>query len=276
LELQFGAGTSVRASYIGSHTVEQVYGAPANIPFPSTVPFTQSRRPLTQFGQIAAYQTGADASYNGLTLQFQHPTHIGIYINSSYTWAKDLGISGETSTVSGAESPVILNPFNRQLDYGPVMWAPVHQSVTVINFPVPEGRHWKFFPALPPLANAVFSGWNFSSIFIARSGDHLTPTYSGYDATGTGILSGRPDLVGDPNLSQPSASRWFNPAAFTFPGASLANPLTPPAGPIGRFSTAGVGIIAGPGGWQEDTDRRGATGLRHPQSSRGIRGPGGW
>ena len=28
--------------------------------------------------------------------------------------------------------------------------------------------------------------------------------------------------------------------------------MTPSAGPIGRFGTAGVGIIAGPGGWQED------------------------
>ncbi len=168
----------------------------------------------------------------------QHRTHhSGIYVSTSYTWAKDLGVAGEVSTVAGAESPVILNPYNRQLDYGLVMWAtPIHQSVTVINFPFPiRAVIRKFFPTLPPVANAIFGGWNLSSIFIARSGDHLTPTYSGYDSTGTGILSGRPDLVGNPGLPQPSASRWFNPAAFTFPGASLASPLTPPAGPIEPF-----------------------------------------
>ena len=249
VERQFGPATSVRASYVGSHTVEQLYGSPANIPFPSTTVFTQSRRPLTQFGQITYYQSGADASYNGLSLQLQHRARNGIYINSSYTWAKDLGIGGETST---AEVPTVLDPFNRQLDYGPILWAPTHQSVTVIRFPVPVGHERKFFSTLPPVANAIFGGWNFTSIFTVRSGDHLTPTYSGYDSTGTGILSGRPDLVGNPNLSQPSVSQWFNPAAFTFPGASMATPLTPPSGPIGRFGTAGIGIVTGPGVWQED------------------------
>jgi hypothetical protein len=251
VEHQFGTATSLRASYIGSHTVEQLYSATANIPEPSTTVFAQSRRPLMQFGPITYYQNGADASYNGISFQFQHRTHSGIYVNSSYTFAKDLGIAGETSS---SQVPSILDPFNRQLDYGPVMWAPTQQSVTVINYPLPVGHGRKFFSALPAAAQAVVGGWTFTSIFTARTGDHLTPTYSGYDSTGTGILTGRPDLVGNPNFSgaQQTAQHWFNAAAFTFPGASLSAPLTPPSGPIGRFGTAGVGIITGPGVWQED------------------------
>ncbi|HXJ39574.1 MAG TPA: TonB-dependent receptor, partial [Bryobacteraceae bacterium] len=113
LERQLGAITSIRASYIGSHTIGQIYSAPANIPMPGTTPFAQSRRPLTQFGQITRYQSGANASYNALSLQLQHRARSGIYLNTSYTWAKHLGIGGEASSISGAESPVTLSPFNR-------------------------------------------------------------------------------------------------------------------------------------------------------------------
>jgi hypothetical protein len=124
----------------------------------------------------------------------------------------------------------------------------------VLSYPLPSGREWKFLSSLPAAAQTVLGGWTFTSVFTARSGDHLTPTYSGYDSTGTGILGGRPDLVGNPNLhtSQRTAQRWFDATAFALPGASSASPLTPPPGPIGRFGNAGIGIIEGPGVWQED------------------------
>ena len=255
-ERQLGSGTSVRASYIGSHTVEQIYSAPANIPLPSTTVFTQARRPLTQFSQITEYQSGADASYNALSFQVQHRSRSGLYINTSYTWSKDLGIGGEASSVSGAESPVTLDPWNRQLDYGPVSFAAAHQSVTVISYPVPLGRGQRFYSSWSRYPQTILGGWTFTSILTIRSGDHLTPTYSGYDSTGTGILSGRPDLIGNPNDGPQTSAQWFNPAAFLFPGASAASPLTPPSGPIGRYGTSGVGVITGPGLWQEDIGLR--------------------
>jgi hypothetical protein len=250
VERQFGQATSVRASYIGSHSIEQLYSATANIPQPSTTVFSQARRPLAQFGPITYYQNGAGARYNGISWQLQHRTQSGIYVNTSYTFARDLGIAGENSSTQVS----VLNPFNRRQDYGLVSWAPIHQAVTVISYPLPAGRGRKFFSAMPALAQAAFGGWTFSSIFTARSGDHLTPTYTGYDATGTGILNGRPDLVGDPNLptSERSSQRWFNAGAFAIPGAAPSSPLAPPGGPIGRFGTAGIGIIEGPGVWQED------------------------
>jgi hypothetical protein len=256
LEHQLGAGTTVRASYIGSHTIGQIYSAPANIPLPSTAVFAQSMRPLTQFGQITQYQSGGNASYNAMSLQLQHRTRSGIYVSTSYTWAKDLGLGGEVSTISGAESPVILDPANRQLDYGPVSFAPTHQSVTVLNYPFPIGGNQKFLSHMSRVPEMMFGGWVFTSIFTVRSGDHLTPTYGGYDSTGTGILSGRPDVIGNPNSGPQTVNQWFNVAAFQFPGASPSSPFTPPSGPVGRYGTAGIGIITGPGEWQEDMGLR--------------------
>lgn len=251
LEQQLGTATAVRASYIGSHSVEQLYSLPANIPLPSTTAFTQSLRPLTQFNQITQYQSAATSSYNALSLQLQYRTNSGIYVNTSYTWARDLGIAGETSA---SEAPAATNPQDSHYDYGPVLFSPTHQSVTVISYPFPIGKNRKFFSAMPNVSEAIFGGWNFSSIFNVRSGDHLTPTYTGYDAQGTGILTGRPDLIGNPNQGSNihNVKQWFNPTAFAYPGASSSDPLTPPSRPIGRYGTAGVGIITGPGSWQED------------------------
>jgi hypothetical protein len=241
---------------MGSHAVEQIYSAPANVPLPSTTVFTQSRRPLSAFSQITDYQSGADASYHALSFQVQHRTRSGIYVNTSYTWAKNLGIGGEVSSVSGAESPVTVDPWNRQLDYGQVLFAPTHQSVTVINYPIPVGHGRRFFSSWSQVPETIFGGWAFTSIFSVRSGDHLSPAYSGYDAAGTGILTGRPDLIGNPNSGPQTTNEWFNTAAFAFPGAAAATPTKPPSGPIGRFGTAGVGIISGPGLWQEDAGLR--------------------
>jgi len=89
------------------------------------------------------------------------------------------------------------------------------------------------------------------------SGNWLTPSYCGYDPTGSpqqDNYCGRPDRIANGNLSgsQRSQTMWFDPAAFVFPGASAANPLKPPANPIGRFGNSGVGIIRGPEFWQFD------------------------
>ena len=139
-------------------------------PIPHT-PFSQARRPLTQFGVISVVQSGATASYNGMSIQVQHRTRSGLYINTSYTWAKDLGISGQTGGILA-----ITNPYNLRQDYGPVLWAPTHQFVTVASLPLPVGRKRRYMSSLPFLVDAIVGGWDVSSIFQIRSGDHLTPS----------------------------------------------------------------------------------------------------
>jgi hypothetical protein len=84
------------------------------------------------------------------------------------------------------------------------------------------------------------------------SGNFLTASYSGYDATGTSINGGRPDLIGNPAIDNPTRDRWFNAGAFMIPGADPATPLVAPRAPIGRLGNAGAGIFTGPGFWQSD------------------------
>jgi hypothetical protein len=78
-------------------------------------------------------------------------------------------------------------------------------------------------------------------VSYVQSGGYLTPTISVPDPTGTRFTSSatrptvtlRPDQVRDPELSDPTVARWFDPGAYAAP-------------PIGRFGTAERGSITGP------------------------------
>jgi hypothetical protein len=89
--------------------------------------------------------------------------------------------------------------------------------------------------------NRVIGGWQLAGVLTFQSGPFMTVTASGADPSGTGF----PTLVGDnradavaganPTAAQ-SLAQWVNPAAFAIPADN-----------IGRFGTASVGNVAGPG-----------------------------
>jgi hypothetical protein len=94
-----------------------------------------------------------------------------------------------------------------------------------------------------------------SSIFLAQTGTFLTATIGAGDPSGTngpGRGSQRADLVAgsDGNLDNPTADRWFDRSAFTCPGGVVGQASQfncAGIAPIGRFGTAGVGTLVGPG-----------------------------
>jgi hypothetical protein len=70
-------------------------------------------------------------------------------------------------------------------------------------------------------------GWQVNTIAVFQSGSPFNIT-TGTDASGTGVRSDRPNLVGDPysGVVQPPTSattpltlQWFNPSAFAAPAA---------------------------------------------------------
>jgi hypothetical protein len=74
------------------------------------------------------------------------------------------------------------------------------------------------------------------SIITVQGGQPFTPTVS-YDNSNTGNSQfgfDRPNVVGDPTLSNPTAQEWFNTAAFQ-------------VAPQYTFGSAGRNILRGPG-----------------------------
>jgi hypothetical protein len=101
-------------------------------------------------------------------------------------------------------------------------------------YDLPFGQGKQFLSSGSAFTNALVGGWSVAAIELAQSGPYLTPTFSGTDPSGTGVLvrgvtsTQRPDCVGSPSFS--------NPGAFAIP-----------ANNIGRFGNCGVGILEGPG-----------------------------
>ncbi|MGH9667846.1 MAG: hypothetical protein ACRD9L_25790, partial [Bryobacteraceae bacterium] len=253
LERQFGNNLA-RLSYIGTAGVADLIQYNANVPPPTTVQLDQSARLYPQFGPIGWVQNGPGHHYNGLSADFTHRGSAGVYFDSNFTWAKDLGLNQG----NGLDQNLgVLDPFNAKLDYGPTMNVPRFRWVTTANWQLPVGHGKRYAPDLPTWANYFAGGWTMTGVYTMQSGDWLTPTYCGFDPTGSpeqDFYCGRPDRLADGNLpgGQRSQTMWFNHAAFAFPGAAASNPLTPPDNPIGRFGNSGTGIIAGPGLWQLD------------------------
>lgn len=251
IERELRSDTAVRVSYIGTRSVNQVWGQSINIPEPSTTPFSQSRRPDPQFGNILQWQNGSDHFYQALEVRVEHRGP-GLYLRTGWTWAKDVGVNQGTGDIA-VDS--VLNPFDRDADKGNAFFTPRHRWVTVGTWEVPVGRGRRFGSGMSTGLNVLLGGWQLTGIATVASGHWLTPTVSGFDSAGIGVTSGRPDRWASGVLpaDERSADLWFDPSAFSFPGGAPA-PVGPPApsDPIGRFGNSGVGIIEGPGMWQVD------------------------
>ena len=80
------------------------------------------------------------------------------------------------------------------------------------------GRGKKFGGKMNSVANAVVGGWQVSGVSTFKDG---FPLAIGASSNNTGSLGGgqRPDIVGDPHISNPTVERWFNTDAFAQPDA---------------------------------------------------------
>jgi hypothetical protein len=121
-------------------------------------------------------------------------------------------------------------------------WDRTHQVTLEYNWDVPVGRdrYWKLGNST--VADVVLGGWRLSGTNTFGSGLPFTPTVSNAPLLNTDFNNVRADLVGNPSVSNQSASMWFNPAAYTEPqqlyrnGTAGRNSLRGPALYVSNFS----------------------------------------
>jgi outer membrane receptor protein involved in Fe transport len=89
----------------------------------------------------------------------------------------------------------------------------------------------------------IFNGWSVSPIIKIRSGLPFTVTNGNVDANLDGSTNDRARLVGDPNIDNPTAARWFNTAAFA------QNPVVTGVATDGNSPR---NFLYGPGYWTVD------------------------
>jgi hypothetical protein len=176
-------------------------------------------RPLSQYCSVLDMQPpGGFSTYHAARINYTHRWSSGLYMLASFTVSKFLDDSSgvEGWATRGAIAPLNNNNLaaEKSLDFNDI---PKSLVVSYI-YELPFGRGKKFGSGMNAVANGILGGWQVSGITMFKSGfplaigDLINNTYSFGGAQ-------RPNLVGDPHVSQPTINKWFNTAAFAQPAS---------------------------------------------------------
>ena len=220
------------AIFIAGNCVAGQYGLTAAGPCSNTSN-TNYRRTLylanpaqaQYYGAVNQFGDGANANYNALLVSIQHRFTHNYTVLANYTWSHCLTESEVALNGAGAGQ----DPFNRHGEYANCFADHRHifNLTSVVRSP-------KFSNAW---VERLAGSWQESTIVTISSGAYSTVTV-GTDNSRTGGAD-RPNVVGDPDISNPTIARWFNTSAFQ-------------VGPVGTFGNAGRSLILGPGAWNVD------------------------
>lgn len=246
VERELWWNTGLRLTYTGSKTRNLIYSPDLNQVQANTLGYAAVRntRPYPNFNAVLTRDNGPSAKYHAFTTEFSRRFSGGVSFQNSYTLAKNLSNAGGPAPggFAAENGPTTLNIFNIAADYGDVTFTRRHRFLSTFLWELPIGRGKKFLSGINSAASQVIGGWQINGILLLQTGPYLTPTFTGTDPSGTGVLvrgvttTQRPDRIGNGNLSNPTIDAYFDRNAFVRP-----------ANNIGRFGNAGVGILRGPG-----------------------------
>ena len=235
VQRQLGGAMVATVAYVGSSSDHLPRWYDINGADPGDPRTERQRRPIPQLGAITYRETSGRASYHGLDTTLEKRLSRGVQFSLAYTWSHSID---DVTEQFGGEGPVIQDRRNLRRDKGNSGFDRRHRlaSFYLIELPFGAGRRWL---QQSGLLNAVLADWQLSGIVSMQSGayfDVSIPNPRG--RLGVTASNWRPDLVGDPRVSNPGPDRWLNPAAFAVPQN--------PDGTY-RFGNLGRNSLVGPG-----------------------------
>jgi hypothetical protein len=230
--------TGLRLSYVGTNTRKGDWSYDINAPLPDSRPYVDKPRRFPNYPGISYFTNGAGHQYHGLTAEAERKMARGLYFQTSWVWARDIG-----DLERGAAGE---NPYNRARERAVWPDIPTHRFTTNLYYRLPVGKGRSLLGSANRVTNLLVGGWDISTIYSYHSGQFLTPFWSGPDPVGIAFTGSRtpanvtlrPDLLRNANLpeDQRTVGRWFDASAFGDLSAGL-----------GRFGTSAKGVIHGPG-----------------------------
>src|SRR5262245_8142572 len=192
-----------------------------------------ARRPFQGFGSITGgfIESAGNSNYHAMTLRVERRFASGLSFLSSYSWSKSIDDGAGISTGSDS-SGVAQDARNLRAERAVSDFDVSHRWVLSYVYDLPFGKGTRIAPS-STVADLLVSGWQMTGILTMQTGRPFTVTV-GRDQSATGGNADRPNLVGDPKVSDQGPDRWFNPAAFAAPAA-------------GAFGNAGRNILRGDG-----------------------------
>jgi hypothetical protein len=216
VQRQVSSNTVVTANYVGSQSHRLTVGGLYNValtPGPGTPAQVTAREPFPYIAPTFYDRSIGNSSYNGLQLSANHHSSNGLTYLVAYTWSKSIDVS--CSGFFGIESCSIQNPYNISGDRSVSGFDLTHVLSASAVAPLPFGKG-KRFANSNSFVNEIVGNWQLNGILTLTSGLPYT-VHRSSDEPNTGIGDVRLNQVGDPNLSNPSTSEWFNTAAFVSP-----------------------------------------------------------
>jgi len=232
---QLKGGVLLDAAYVGSRSVHlpesgnwrDLNQVPASLLGPGNA---QLMRPYPQFATINDYSPMDYGDYNAFQFTAKKDMGKGLMFAINYSWSHSL----DTMTANaGTSAPQVWQDFyTPQADYGAaaVDERNVLNGEFIYQFPVGRGQH---FLNRGGIANAIFGGWELTSMFTARNGTPFTPLMGTENLSGALSGNWRPDRIASGKAAHPTISEWFDATAFVEP-----TPYT--------FGNSGRDILYGP------------------------------
>jgi hypothetical protein len=208
---------TVSVAYVGN-VGRRIYGSmDINAPVPGPGD-ANLRRPYhvnpgvdVQIGERCHCQSSA---YNALQVVLEKRFSAGYSIMSTYTWSKALDVEYGGFGWGGQAQ----NPYNIRASRGISEWNRASLWTVGHVWKLPFGKGQKFGENAPKAAQAVLGGWLFNGFTTVGSGFPVPINWGDASSlNNAGAFGQRPDVVGNPVISNPSRSLWYNPQAFANP-----------------------------------------------------------
>jgi hypothetical protein len=208
----------VQASYFGQKGTRLRRQLNLNQPLPGSAVTLDERRPFAGFKNIFQFETSASSIAHAAEIRTVRRFKTRFALNGSYRFSR---LIDDATLISVLPQ----NSHDLRGERGLADFHMKHRLVFSANY------------SLAPLP--VLGAWQVQGIGTAQSGTPLSAVL-GADVAGTGSpIVNRPDVIRDPNISNPTHFRFFDPGAFRAPES-------------GRFGNSGRNIIIGPGIWNLD------------------------
>jgi len=215
---------SLTVTYAGSKGSDLVRPIDLNQPAPGPGD-VQARSPYPEYSNIFFVQSAGRSRYDSLQLTFNRPLSRSLSLLATYTLAKS---NDDASAFLGTPTDKNLpqDSRNPQAEWGPSSFDVRHRFTMSFIVELPQASAWTRNTQIQGIA-VLYTGQPFTPIL------RFDNSNTG-NAGGTTAGSDRPNLVGNPQLAAPTATAWFNTAAFAVPA-----PYT--------FGNAGRNGVRGPG-----------------------------
>jgi hypothetical protein len=206
--------TNFEIDYVGSYSKRLVVGGEYNVALTPGPGNPVLRQPFPDITYSHYDRYVGRGNYNALQAKLtRSPVH-GLGYILSYTWSKamDTGCDG----IQDVEGCSVQNPYDLRQDRSAAGFDLPNIISVAVSYELPIGTG-KYLTVGNGVLNGLVGGWQINGIYSYTSGLAYNLSIGG-DIANTGNSSyERLDVIGNPKLSNPIRSKWFNTAAFAAP-----------------------------------------------------------